>query len=184
MLCKLAFSLFKVWKSEKRRKKDCVAPNVAQSSFQRCDSTSQATRNHILQASVPYHKFRGNKREREREIACCAIFTSVLWTFSERVRDIGWLRISHPHQNLSHTPFRWASTKKLLLFAMPCLPARSTRERERKWESVRKRWIDREKKERKKDCERDVSLLLLASAAAAYSTMLQIHFTSSTMFKE
>jgi hypothetical protein len=50
---------------------------------------------------------------------------------------------------------------------------------------VRKRWIDREKKERKKDCERDVSLLLLASAAAAaYSTMLQIHFTSSTMFKE
>jgi len=137
MLCKLAFSLFKVWKSERRRKKDCVAPNVAQSSFQRCDSTSQATRNHILQASVPYHKFRGNKRERERERLRGVLFLHLSFEHFRSALEILGGFGSHTHTKISHTlPFVGLRLKNsFFLQCHACL--REVQERERKWERER-----------------------------------------------
>jgi hypothetical protein len=117
-------------KSEKRRKKDCVAPNVAQSSFQRCDSTSQATRNHILQASVPYHKFRGNKRERERLRGVLFLHLS-FEHFRSALEILGGFG-SHTHTKISHTlPFVGLRLKNsFFLQCHACL--REVQERERK----------------------------------------------------
>jgi hypothetical protein len=73
-------------------------------------------------------------KERERERLRGVLFLHLSFEHFRSALEILGGFGSHTHTKISHTlpPFRWASTKKLLLFAMPCLPARSTRERERK----------------------------------------------------